>query len=71
MNHSDTPNVGPDFARDRYGVDVALRDIVAGEEITVDYRLVEGWIVERSREAGAVGMPARMGVNPVAPPAGR
>jgi SET domain-containing protein len=51
--------------------DVALRDIAAGEEITVDYPLVESRIVERRREAGAVGMPARMGVNPVAPPAGR
>ncbi|HXG03802.1 MAG TPA: hypothetical protein VNO23_10370 [Candidatus Binatia bacterium] len=37
-------------------------DIAAGEETT---------IVQRRREAGAAGMPARMGVNPVAPPAGR
>ncbi|HXG17089.1 MAG TPA: SET domain-containing protein [Calidithermus sp.] len=42
INHSDSPNIGPDFARDRYGVDVALRDIAPGEELTVDYRLLEG-----------------------------
>jgi SET domain-containing protein len=41
INHSDTPNLLSDFDRDRYGVDIAGRDIVAGEEITIDYRLVE------------------------------
>jgi hypothetical protein len=35
------PNVRPDFARDRPGVDVAVRDIAAGEELTVDYRILE------------------------------
>jgi SET domain-containing protein len=71
INHSDTPNVGPDFTRDRYGVDVALRDIAAGEELTVDYRLLEGRAVERGGEAGALGTPARMGGQPSAPPVGR
>jgi uncharacterized protein len=42
INHSDTPNVRSDFDLDRYGIDVAVRDIAAGEEITVDYKLVEG-----------------------------
>lgn len=42
INHSDTPNVRSDFDLDRYGIDVAVRDIAAGEEITVDYGLVEG-----------------------------
>jgi SET domain-containing protein len=42
INHSDSPNVGVRFDLDRYGVDIALRDIAAGEEITVDYQLVEG-----------------------------
>jgi hypothetical protein len=42
INHSDDANVLPDFARDRYGVDVAVRDIAAGEEITTDYLLLEG-----------------------------
>jgi SET domain-containing protein len=42
MNHSDTPNVCPDFTLDRHGVDVAIRDIDAGEELTVDYESVEG-----------------------------
>ena len=42
INHSDSPNVGVRFELDRYGVDIALRDIAAGEEITVDYQAVEG-----------------------------
>ena len=37
INHSDTPNVATDYAQDRYGLDVALRDIAAGEELTMDY----------------------------------
>ena len=37
VNHSSTPNVATDYAQDRYGLDVALRDIAAGEEITMDY----------------------------------
>lgn len=42
INHSDAPNLAPDRRRDRHGVDVALRDIAAGEELTIDYGLVEG-----------------------------
>jgi SET domain-containing protein len=42
LNHSDTPNVRPDFTRDRYGVDIAVCDIASGQELTVDYGLVEG-----------------------------
>ena len=42
FNHSDTPNVAPDFTLDRYGVYSAVRDIAAGEEITVNYELVDG-----------------------------
>jgi len=41
-NHSDLPNVRTDRQADRYGVDVASRDIAAGEELTVDYRIVTG-----------------------------
>ena len=37
VNHSDAPNVATDYAQDPYGLDVALRDIEAGEEITMDY----------------------------------
>lgn len=37
VNHSVTPNIVTDYARDRYGLDVALRDIAAGEELTMDY----------------------------------
>jgi SET domain-containing protein len=42
INHSETPNVCPDVSVARYGIDVAVRDIAAGEEITVDDQLVEG-----------------------------
>lgn len=37
VNHSDAPNVTTDYARDSHGLDVALRDIAAGEELTMDY----------------------------------
>jgi uncharacterized protein len=37
VNHSDMPNVATDYAQDPYGLDVALRDIAAGEEITMNY----------------------------------
>jgi SET domain-containing protein len=37
VNHSDTPNVATDYAQDAYGLDVALCDIAAGEELTMDY----------------------------------
>ena len=42
MNHSDHPNLRIDFAADPRGVDIAARDIAAGEELTVDYGVVEG-----------------------------
>jgi SET domain-containing protein len=37
VNHSDVPNVATDYAQDSHGLDVALRDIAAGEELTMDY----------------------------------
>jgi SET domain-containing protein len=42
INHSNTPNVRVDPTEDCYGVDFAARDIEAGEELTVDYGIVEG-----------------------------
>jgi len=42
INHSDAPNVRADPAEDSYGVDFAARDIETGEELTVDYGIVEG-----------------------------
>ena len=42
INHSDSPNLWPDFTIDRYGVDIASFDIASGEEITIDYQLIEG-----------------------------
>ena len=41
INHSENPNVVGDYSQDRYGVDVAMRPISVGEEITMDYRLFE------------------------------
>jgi len=41
VNHSDHPNVGSEFS-EAYGVDVAVGDIAAGDELTVDYEVVEG-----------------------------
>jgi SET domain-containing protein len=37
VNHSDKPNVATDYTQDPYGLDVALRDIDFGEELTMDY----------------------------------
>jgi hypothetical protein len=37
LNHSDAPNL-----RGELGRDVAVRDIAPGEELTVDYGVVEG-----------------------------
>ena len=42
VNHSDAPNVATDYAQDPYGLDVALRDIAAGEELTMDYAGIRG-----------------------------
>lgn len=42
MNHSDKPNLYTDYSKDKYGIDYALNDIQAGEELTVDYRTFEG-----------------------------
>jgi len=42
LNHSDDPNLVPDYTADRHGVDRASRDIAIGEELTVDYGIVEG-----------------------------
>jgi hypothetical protein len=42
INHSETPNIAARFAEDPYGLDVALHDIAPGEEITIDYSLVDG-----------------------------
>jgi len=50
INHSDTPNLRPQFGEDPHGVDVAIRDIDANEEITIDYQQIEG---VRSKKDGA------------------
>jgi len=48
MNHSDAPNLRIDPHADRHGVDVAVRDIEAGEELTIDYASIEGSRPSRS-----------------------
>ena len=40
-NHSDTPNVAMDYSDDPFGIDIAIRDIAAGEEITSNYADIE------------------------------
>ncbi len=42
INHSDDPNIISDWTDDKYGVDKAGRDIRCGEELTIDYNVVEG-----------------------------
>ncbi len=42
INHSETPNLRSDFSLEPHGVDIATRDIMAGEELTIDYRSLEG-----------------------------
>jgi SET domain-containing protein len=37
VNHSDDPNIACDYSQCRFGIDLAARDIAAGEEITTDY----------------------------------
>lgn len=49
INHSSTPNLRSDFAREAHGVDIAARDIAAGEELTIDYGIVEGAHPQRLR----------------------
>lgn len=56
MNHSDRPNTASDYSFDRYGVDLAVRDIDAGEELTIDYREVEG-MRPSTREPPAPALP--------------
>jgi hypothetical protein len=36
VNHGDVPNIRADRSKEKYGVDIAVRDICAGEELTVD-----------------------------------
>ena len=42
INHSDRPNLRSDRSRDAHGMDVANRNIAIGEELTLDYRVLEG-----------------------------
>lgn len=50
INHSSVPNVRTEHGLDRYGVDVAVCDIEPGEELTVDYVVLEGRQPEESED---------------------
>jgi uncharacterized protein len=41
INHSDDPNVRPDYEKHRCAVGHAVRDIAEGEEIVINYRDIE------------------------------
>lgn len=41
INHSATPNIAGDRSTDVLGIDVAVREIAVGEEITIDYGSIE------------------------------
>ena len=41
INHSDNPNIKSDETSNKYGIDIAIRDIQPGEEITIDYNTIE------------------------------
>jgi uncharacterized protein len=41
MNHTENPNVRPDYTRHKCAVGTAVRDIAKGEELTIDYREIE------------------------------
>lgn len=54
VNHSATPSLSIDTTANRYGVDFAARDIEVGEELTVDYAILEcsGWSASRRASSG-------------------
>ena len=41
INHSEDPNMRPDYNRHKCAVGVASRNIAKGEEITINYREIE------------------------------
>jgi SET domain-containing protein len=41
INHSEEPNLRPDYTRDSRGVGIAQKAIEAGEELTINYREIE------------------------------
>lgn len=55
MNHSSAPNTGAVQAGQCDGTTVALRDIVAGEELTCDYRAFDAEATLKLGEAAGCG----------------
>lgn len=43
INHSASPNIASDRSIDPRGVDIAIRQILPGEEITLDYGTIENY----------------------------
>ena len=76
INHSETPNIEGTNEPDG-GFDVALRDIEAGEELTVDYReytyaagkFPGGFIKREGRPTEREILTSRVIARPVRPPA--
>lgn len=56
LNHSETPNIRIDRRADPRGIDIAVRDIAVGEELTVDYASVKSF---RPQPACSDGVLAR------------
>jgi SET domain-containing protein len=68
INHSNTPNLRGCcrgyFFLDRYGVDIAVRDIAAGEEITLNYAALERLRPFQRRDAAAKVRAMDFGTRP-------
>jgi uncharacterized protein len=41
INHSDDPNIRPDYEKHRCAVGIAVREIAKDEELTINYREIE------------------------------
>ena len=41
INHSEVPNIRPDYGKERHGVGIAQSDITPGDELTINYREIE------------------------------
>jgi uncharacterized protein len=56
MNHSDDPSVTGDYEQEPvFGVDIAIRDIAVGDELTCDYRTFDRIDRDRLHFVGDIG----------------
>lgn len=51
MNHSERANIHADYESESYGTGRALKNIKAGEELTIDYRQIENvsWLEKKEK----------------------